>query len=114
MNEFSVRLGCVFKELKLNPNFVRAHYCNKYKTFVYAKQMKNWISGEEEPPLHFIAYFCKHADISSDYILGLSDCISKPISIDDFLHDLNPSQRLTIKTTLEAFRKNNEVQAKNA
>jgi len=114
MNEFSIRLGEVIKELKLTPTFIRLDYCNRFNTTVSAKQFKAWISGTEEPPLQFIAWFCKNARISGDYILGLSDYISEPLSLSELLWDLSDEQRTAIELPLAAFRKANAAKAEEA
>lgn len=75
--------------------------------------------GDREPKIEFIVSFCRHFDISSDYLLGLTDIVkhsrqsSLPRSTPaDPFSDLTSEQRTVIETTLNAFRQQNAAEEK--
>lgn len=45
-------------------------------------------SGSREPPLDYIVAFCKHFDVTPDYLLGFSDI---PKSVTSLIQKTNPS-----------------------
>ena len=114
MNRFSIRFYETRRKHGISAVNIRNVYEIDFGTRLYAKQYKAWESGVEEPPLHFIAWFCKKLGISGDYILGLSDHITSPSNLDELLFDLTPDQRSAIDTSIKAFRAYNAVNKREA
>lgn len=77
--------------------------------------------GDREPKIDFIVSFCRHFDISADYLLGLTDTLGRPKTntlpapkpVDPF-SDLTPEQRTVMETTLNAFRQQNAAAREEA
>lgn len=80
-----------------------------------------WIKCRSEPSLDMFANLCTILNLSSDYLLGLTDTLerSKPHSLSvphspDPFADLTPEQRTVMETTLNAFRQQNAAAREEA
>lgn len=82
-------------------------------------RLNNYITGRTEPSLDVLVSICKALEVSSDYLLGISDVkvIASAVSIKptviqrDSFDDLTEDQRIMIKSTLAGFRKANAAAA---
>lgn len=86
-----------------------------------------WMKCKSEPSLDMLAKICKELSISADYLIGLRDSKSLPVTtpvsiapvsiprqtIDPF-EDLTPEQRSAIELSLKAFREANAAKAQEA
>ena len=80
-----------------------------------------WIKCRSEPSLDMFINLCSILNLSSDYLLGLSDTLGRPKTntlpapkpVDPF-SDLTPEQRTVMETTLNAFRQQNAAAREEA
>ena len=80
-----------------------------------------WIKCKSEPSLDMFINLCTILNLSSDYLLGLTDSPehAKPspppvLKPTDPFSDLTPEQRTVMETTLNAFRQQNAAAREEA
>lgn len=88
-------------------------------------RLSNYVNGHSEPSLDILFSLCRELNVSSDYLIGLTDAFTSaaapmPVSIvnssvpRDPFDDLTPEQRAAIELSLKAFREANAAKAKEA
>lgn len=69
--------------------------------------------GDREPTVEYVIQFCKYFNVSTDFLLGLSDDYRPPVSISipptllsrDPYADLSAEHRATLDALADVFRK---------
>lgn len=122
MTDLSSRLTTVRKKCSPSPSQAEVAKALNIAQSTYAR----FESGTREPPLSFIVNFCRHFNVTADYILGLSDSEHSQAKADstsgllnmrfprDLLDGLNNDQSTMILATIEAFRTANAAKSKEA
>lgn len=69
--------------------------------------------GESEPQAKFLADFCRHFGVSSDYLLGLNNTKPEPEVLSarfkrSRLDDLSDNEMAIVESVISALRKNEE------
>ena len=115
MSQFGDRLKSVREQFNLRQIDI------SYRFKISQNAVSKYESGLREPPISFIYAFCKEFNISSDYLLGLTDTPERPKPNPlpvrkpaDPFSDLTPEQRTVMETTLNAFRQQNAAAREEA